>query len=146
MANKFLGEAGLGVLTEEIKKKTYVGQKLDEVLWAYAYKATHPNDDFSKDGMKSGIIANVFTATIFFSALTVDNPDLDTENPQLVYEAIINCLSKQFDENADLTYEEVIRSFSFMEDYVFNFDPTQWTGSINIQEITAQEVTDKFNS
>lgn len=145
MANKFLGEAGLGVLTEEIKKRTYVGQKLDELHSAFSGKISNPND-ITINGKRVDMIIDIFKNSILMTALLEEYPDLHDHvtSYSVVYDTLCQFLQKPY-ESTGYTFDYLIRSSAMIENYVFSIYPSG-SGSTNIQEITAQEVTDKFNS
>lgn len=146
MANKFLGEAGLDVLTSQIKTRTYVGQMLDEVLAAFEYIIQNGQNDYtsSLESMKNYYILTNFTGTRF--AQECELGDISSAGIQTTYDKMREILNNVESDAPDMaTLEDIIRSSAFFESSMFG-PASSSSETVGIEEITAQEVTDKFNS
>lgn len=142
MANKFLGEAGLDVLASQIKTRVYVGQMVDELKAALEFfKETGvPNEFITDEQYFHGSILSVAAWSVLSSI--IDGKDMSTaEGVKAAYDELIHMLNDVV-AGGTMTTDDLVHRSALCEFYLFN-NPGSGT---TVEEITAQEVTDKFNS
>lgn len=135
MANKFLGEAGLNVIINEIHNKMPLGAKFAAVLkaievWGQFDGSSSPNPEQEN----AWRIFEAFRNTKFGQELGI--------TPTMKPDAVLSMINDFASSKVSL-YQQ-IQLDPFMEAYYLS--PYTSATGVDVQEITAQEVTDKFNS